>query len=415
MNIRAKLIVGLRERSRQAIALAFSILTAVLIACGGGSGDVGANVAAWPGTGGTGITATGPVAGFGSVIVNGTRFEDSTAKVFFDGLPQTDGDTSLLRLGMVANVAGQLSSATTTPTAVIKALGTAKRIEVWSIAQGTISSVLSATTFKVAGMSIVVDAGTVFSGAMSINDLNTQTIVRVWGQPMAADFSQWSATRIEVSNGSDTISTGQIVLRNTTATLNGIVLTGSEMPLTNGQLVRAVGSLASSATANTLTVGKNKTDMTVLNSNAPAKGYAELEGFVTSVVLSTNTATIAKVARITLGATEVDTSGATFSGATIAVGKRVEVQGNWNSGVLSATKVSVKFEEETQEVEMDATVQEYTSLANFVVRGQRCDASNPKTYIHGGSISKLKVVGQRIYLHGLKDGDVVRVTELEIK
>jgi Domain of unknown function (DUF5666) len=404
-----------KRKLRTGAAIAMALIIA---ACGGGASDT---VASWPGTGGTGITAvtaTGPVVGFGSVVVNGIRFEDTTANVLIDGQEQLKGDTSLMRLGMVAYVAGQKSSATVTTTSVIKARGTAERIEVWSIAQGTISAVLSSTTFKVAGMDIVVDAGTVLSGAMSTNDLNTQTVVKVWGQPMNADFSQWAANRIEVlGKAYSTISTGQIVLRgtvpNTIPSLNGIALAGTETVLTNGQLVRAVGSLASYGNASTLTVGK----VTVLGSNGtttPATGYAEIEGIVTSLVLSTNTANLTKVIRITLGATEVDISGVTVSpvDAIIAIGKRLEVQGNWGASVLVATKVAVKSEIASQEVEIEAEIEQFTSVANFVVRGQRCDAS-------GLSLTPLQIsklgVNVLVHLEGRKNGDVVRVSELEIK
>jgi hypothetical protein len=418
MNVRERIRIGANELSLKARLAASTTLAVVLVACGGGLAE---DVALMPGTGGTGITAvtaTGPVVGFGSVVVNGIRFEDSAASVFIDGQEQPKGDTSLLRLGMVANIAGQKSSSAVTTTSVIKALGTAERIEVWSIAQGTVTAVLSSSTFKVAGMGIVVDAGTVLSGAMSTNDLNTQMAVKVWGQPMTADFSQWSATRIEVlGKTNSTISTGRVVLRGTapnmTPTLNGIALAGSESVLANGQLVRAVGSLASYGNASTLTVGK----LTVLGSNGAttsSTGYAEVEGIVTSMVLSTNTATLTKVMRITLGATEVDTKDATVNptGAIIAVGKRVEVQGNWSNGALVASQVAVRSATQAQEVEIEAAIEQFTSVANFVVRGQRCDASGLS--LTPSQISKLGV-NVRVHLEGRKNGDVVRVTELEIK
>jgi hypothetical protein len=390
------------------------VIPLIVAACGGGGGS---ELAALPGTGGTGITAVtamGPVAGFGSVVVNGIRFDDAAARVFIDGQEQARGDTRQLRLGMVAHVVGQKSSAAVTATSVIKASGTADRIEVWSIAQGTITALVSSGTFRVAGMGIVVDAGTVLSGAMSANDLNLLSVVKVWGLPMNADFSQWTATRIEVlGKTSSTISTGKVVLRGAVPTLNGFTVAGSETPLADGQLVRAVGSLASSAVAGTLTLSR----LTKLGSDGatpPATGHAELEGFVTSL-LSASTDSAAKVTRITIGATEIDTKDATVSpiGARIALGKRVEVQGNWSNGILVATKVSVRSASESQEVEMDAVIEEFTSVANFVVRGQRCDAS-ATTRIEGGPISQLKV-GSRVHLEGVKNGDVVRVTELEIK
>jgi Domain of unknown function (DUF5666) len=398
MNVCAKLKIWTGGLLLQARLTALSTLTLVLMACGGG---LGGDVALMPGTGGTGITAMGSVVGFGSVVVNGIRFEDSNAQVLIDGEKQTSvPTTSQLRLGMVANIVGLKSNASVTTTSVIKALGTANSIEVWSIAQGTVTNKVSSTTFTVAGMTMVVDAGTVFEGAMSSSGLNTYSIVKVWGLPITADFSQWSVTRLEVlGNASSTISQ---------PTLNGLSLAGSGTTLASGQLVRAVGSL----TAGTLAVSK----ITTLDSNGtttPATGYAELEGIVTSV-LSSTTATPANVTRMTLGATEVDTKDALVSPtvASLAAGKRVEVQGNWIAGVLVATKVTVKSSTEIQEVEIEAAIEQFTSVANFVVRGQRCDAS-------GLSLTPLQIskLGFNVLVHleGRKNGDVVRVTELEIK
>jgi hypothetical protein len=47
-----------------------------------------------------------------------------------------------------------------------------------------------------------------------------------------------------------------------------------------------------------------------------------------------------------------------------------------------------------------------------VVRGQRCDASGAA--LSGVSVSALKV-GTKVHLKGIKDGDWLRVTELDIE
>jgi Domain of unknown function (DUF5666) len=385
---------GLVRNCRMAM---IALPVAIMLACGGGGGGT----ASAPGTGGTGITATGPVAGFGSVIVNGIRFEDSQARVQIDGNAVSP---SQLRLGMVANVAGIKSDASITATSVVKALGSANTIDVWSIAQGSVTSLATAGTFSVAGMTMVTDPGTVYEGAMSSSGLITQTIVKVWGQPISADFKQWSVTRLEVLDlASDTVSTGKIKLGTTHAYLNGIVLTDSPIALKDGQLVRATGKLSSSVTRSTLTVSKI-TSLEDIYSNANATGNAELQGVVTSV-LATSTTAPAKATRLAIG-----TSNATLSpaGAAIAQGSRVEVEGSWNAGVLVARKIEVKSTQELQEVEIEGLIEQFVSVADFTVRGQRCDASGLT------KVGTLRV-GTKVKLHGLKTGDVVRVTELEIK
>jgi Domain of unknown function (DUF5666) len=378
------------------------IVAGVLVACGGGT-----NVASSPGTGGTGITATGPVAGFGSVVVNGTRFDDTNARV------QIDGDTlwpSDLRLGMVANVTGVKSYAAVTATSIVSATGTANTIEVWSIAQGGVTNIVSPDKFTVAGMAMVTDAGTVLDGVMSVNDLTSQSVVKVWGQPTTSDFNQWSVTRLQVLGAAaETVSTGKIVLNGTTPTLHGFVLANSPVKLWDGMLVRAVGSLSSSPTASTLTVSR------VSALSGATSGYAEVQGVVTSVVLGTGTTTISTVTRLNIGTIVVDISNATLSpaGANIAQGSRIEVEGTWNAGVLVATKAEVKSAAQIQEVEMEGKIEQFTSVSNFTVRGQRCDASG-LTKVGNGTLGSL-AVGKRVELHGVKNGDVVKVTELEIK
>jgi Domain of unknown function (DUF5666) len=379
------------------------VVAGVLVACGGG----GTNVASSPGTGGTGITATGPVAGFGSVIVNGTRYDDTNARV------QIDGDTtwpSNLRLGMVASVTGVKSYAPVTATSIVTAVGTANTIEVWSIAQGSVTNIVSPDKFTVAGMAMVTDAGTVLDGVMSVSDLTSQSVVKVWGQPTTSDFNQWSVTRLQVLGGAaDTVSTGKVVFNGTTPTLHGVVLANSPVKLLDGMLVRAVGSLSSSPTGSTLTVSR------ISALPGATSGYAEVQGVVTSVVLGTGTTTISKVTRFNIGTIVVDISNATLSpaGANIAQGSRIEVEGTWNAGVLVATKAEVKSTAQIQEVEIEGKIDQFTSVSNFIVRGQRCDASG-LTKVGNGTLGSL-TVGKRVQLHGVKNGDVVKVTELEIK
>ena len=70
--------------TRRGFTLA-AMSSAVLAACGGGGGGV-----AGISTGGTGSFSSGTVRGFGSIIVNGVRYDDSRASVFGD-----DGVTAL--------------------------------------------------------------------------------------------------------------------------------------------------------------------------------------------------------------------------------------------------------------------------------------------------------------------------------
>ena len=83
------------------IALAASIALTVSACGGGGGGDTTAS----GGTGGTGIVSIG-VMNKGSVILNGVRFEDTTANILIDDTPKT---AAALQNGMVVKVLGSRS------------------------------------------------------------------------------------------------------------------------------------------------------------------------------------------------------------------------------------------------------------------------------------------------------------------
>ena len=89
--------------ARLGVMAAFAV--AVLqVACGGGGGGDGGG-----GSGGSTVTAMseGPITGFGSVILNGVRWNTDTATFEIDGQTGTQAD---LRVGMVVRVEGNRSS-----------------------------------------------------------------------------------------------------------------------------------------------------------------------------------------------------------------------------------------------------------------------------------------------------------------
>jgi hypothetical protein len=54
----------------------------LLLSCGGGGPAI-----VGIGSGGSGGITSGPITGFGSVIVNGVKFDDTAARVTIDGVP----------------------------------------------------------------------------------------------------------------------------------------------------------------------------------------------------------------------------------------------------------------------------------------------------------------------------------------
>ena len=367
-------------RRRSLLALAVGGLTG----CGGG--EIGTLFAGPPGTGGTGLFAQGTISGFGSVIVNGIRFDDTAATVQVNGVNVTSLE---LRLGMVADVQGLRGADLT--------LGVANAIAVWSIAQGVVSQVQGGQ-FMVAGMLVQTDAATVFDGIGSVAALANGLRVAVWGLQSGIDGSRWTATRVAVVASTTLVGSGIV---SAAGTLNGLALSGAAVAsLGVGQLVRVQGQLARSGTS----VNVESVKLLGLQSDSMPQGEVEMEGLVTALLSGS---------RFMLGSVEVDASSVSLAALykVLAVGQRIEVEGTWVGRVLKAGKLEMESEQQLDEVEIEARIEQFTSLADFVVRGQRCNASVAK--ITEGKVSDMKV-GVKVKLHGTKAGDVLMVTELKI-
>ena len=244
--------------------------SAVSAGCGGGS----ATTAGLPGTGGTGLFAQGTISGFGSVIINAIRFDDSAATVTLDGQSASAAD---LRLGMVAAVQAERGADLTQ--------GKASSIEVWSVAQGLVSAGQATPgasgQFTVSGMTVLTDANTIFDGISAALPLRSGQRVAVWGLQAGSDGRSWSATRVAVVSSAIVVSSGLVSVAGGQRSVNGLSLTGTvAATLTAGDLVRVQGSLS-------LTDGS----LAVLSVRYPAtaaagaqQGEAEIEGLVTSTV-----------------------------------------------------------------------------------------------------------------------------------
>lgn len=353
-----------------------------LSGCGGGGSST-----ALPGTGGTGaVFAQGTISGFGSVIVNGIKFDDGLASVMVNGASATPAD---LRLGMVAQIQGQRD-------ANVATLGTASSIEVWSMAQGTVSA-LTAGGFVLSGMTILTDASPVLEGLDSVAQIAVGQTLVVWGMQSNADASLWRATRVALlASASSVVSTGMVRMTAEAATLNGLLLKGGKVDskLAN-TLVRVEGTLSAPGV---LQVSQVQTLSQA--ATAQTEGGAQLEGYVTQVI---------SASRFKLGMTEVDASHADMPSA-VASGDRVEVHGSWLSGVLVADSVAIETDTEMKSTEITGTVSAFTSIADFVLREQRCDASRAQ-FSHGAA-GDLRP-GVRVKVKGTRSGALLLVNTLE--
>lgn len=364
------------------------LATSALAGCGGGGG-IGSLTASLPGTGGTGIYQ-GSISGFGSVIVNGVTYDNSQATM---RLNDTVVSQASLRLGMVATVrADRVAGA---------ALGTASSIDVWSIAQGLVSDV-GAGQFNVAGMTLLTSAATWFYGFASNAPLSNGQHVSVWGLQADEDGQHWTASCVVASTSTaEAVSSGLVKVDDGQRTLNGIRLTGTlANSLADEVLTRVQGTWDADGRLNVVSA------KAIDNALGPqAQGEVEIEGLVTA----TPSAGSFRLGGITVDATSSKLSPA---GALIAVGARVEVYGSWQGGVLKATQVELEDTQKPGTVEIKAVFEQFTSLADFVLQGQRCDATgvvlSPKTS------AALSTVGAIFKVKGVKKGDWLKVSEMEL-
>lgn len=297
-----------------------------IAACGGGgsSGGIG-------GTGNEPGVAYGTITGFGSVIVNGVKFDTSNTIFKTDDNPN-GGSQGDLRVGMVVRVDGSIANKT------------AATITEDSSLKGLVEQVLGSDRFVVMGQTVQTDATTRF-------ETNNRPVVgeRVEVHGLIAGDGVFSAGFIERKPSTP--------LPNPAFVVKGIVKahTTATQSFQIGALTvqyggAAPGNLPTSGSWNGLQVEAKGNACT---SPAPACGALVATQLSLAGVQITKDGTQAEIEGVvvalaadgfTIGNQRVVTSAATrYEGGVLAdllVGTQVEVEGSVSGGVLTATKVS---------------------------------------------------------------------------
>ena len=377
----------------------------VLTACGGG--DTGNTPAgAGTGTGGTGSSAlvSGAITGFGSVIVEGVKYEDAAARVSVedDSAAPRSASVSDLKLGMQVEV--KTDSA-----------GNATSVTVSSEVFGTITS-LTADGFVVAGQTVKISSDpanpTVFEGTGALSGLAVNDRVEVHGKRDAAGAIV--ASRVERKDPSAVTAVrvlGTVSGHNATDksfTLAGLLvkydaatrLLPTGATLSDGQRV-AVWSNAP-LSGNTLTARS----IVVKRHNLSDSDRARIGGFIRNLDFAARTFSIDGI--------DVDASGATYqkgTAADLANGRKVRVWGTFAAGKLTASEVRFVRDQGDATVELTGVVTDYAGGA-FKVRGVPIDASGAGIEFRNGSKANL-ANGVLVKLQGTVSGTVVLPTEIE--
>ncbi len=309
-------------------------LTFTIAGCGGGS-ETFAGIDAGGTPAPSAVVSKGTISGFGSVIVNGVRYDTASAAISVEGSPATQSD---LKVGHVVVVHGTLNSDGIT--------GSATSISFEDLVEGPIGAIdLVAGTITVLSQLVIIDADTSFDDTISpasIEGLALDDVVEVSGF-FLADGSI-NATRIEKkAAGGEFEVTGLVSnLSGTTFQINDLVVDFSVAQLDNfpagtpedDQLVEAKGvSLGAGGELLATRVEFKGNDLI-----ADEGDRIEIEGFITR---------FASAADFDVDGIPVSTTGATVyengSEADLALNRKVEVEGTLDAaGVVVATEVEFK-------------------------------------------------------------------------
>jgi hypothetical protein len=374
-----------------ALCLAFSLIS--LSSCGGEGGV---------GSGGTGITAaglqTGTVSGFGSVIIEGNKYDDSTATISIETEPgnPAPATSNAIKLGMQVraqfDTAEKLTTLVTVPTVV-----------------GIVSAV-NLNTLIVAGQEVKLQtsaagasAPTVFEGVSGAAGLAKGDRVEVFGH--LDSLNAIIATRIELLDDS-------IVLTKVTGLVGAVV----------GGVVNS--PLAQRFSVGTLTISTDSaTKKLPLSANNAANIALVKTGDVITVWSNTdisNSSLIAKVVRfedgsassnipwrvggpisqldstartLRLGDVIVNFANATFSGGLLVDlqnGLLVRVKGSaasTNNRQLNAVEIELIKATDKFKIELAGTISDYSSATSFKVRGTLVNASAANIVFENGTLS----------------------------
>jgi hypothetical protein len=364
-----------------------ALVAALATACGGGVG-----------TGGTGAFASGPITGFGSIIVQDVHFDESMAAVGDDdGNGRARGD---LRLGQMVEIdSGEIRDGAATAT----------QIRIVSALVGRVDSV-AADALVVNGQTVRVNSGTVFDDRFvgGIAAITVGRVVEVFGYVAATDIT---ATRVEPDDGATAFK-----FRGVVSALDAQAHTfdignahfvydpgiAGAAALRNGAFVRVVVGLQPDA--------QGRWVVNAVGGTAPAGGdrdEAKARGVITA--FSSN-------ASFSVGGVAIDASAAQIGGGPLAVGLRVEVEGRLVSGVLVASSVDVEDKDQTEPIELRGAIASVDTAAKVFTLGGRSErvsfARSDIQYDNGTAADLRQGAAVRVTGSLSSDGTLVEATRI---
>lgn len=356
-------------RTLLAALAATAVFAASLAGCGGGVG-----------VGGTGSYASGPISGFGSVIVNGIRFDDSGARIETEA-----GDTlrrGELALGMFAEVdGGAIGGSAAEPTA------TATRIRIASALVGPVTARDAATqTLAVLQQPVRITASTVYAATLpdGFASIGAADVLEVHGF-YDAGAAAIVATRIEKRLLPPLAYKLRGVVRSLDAAAHTFAIGGATFsyasplqPVDGSYVLLSVETTPVGGAWVVRRIDDGRRQL-------PDLERAEFEGTVTAFTSSR---------QFSVNGQPVDASTASFpDGEAIALGTQVEVRGTMVAGTLRAAEVKLESDGGGGEFRLFGSIAALSTAAQtFVVQGQALSFTvdySQAAFEDGGSAANL--------------------------
>ncbi len=358
-------------------------------------------------SGGTGVQptsfASGPITGFGSVIVNAVHYDDSSATVRDgNGVLRSRND---LRLGMTIDVRGSAIGTDGSGNPASKANSIVFSSE---IVGPVAASDLAARTLTVLGQGVDIAASTVFGESLAGGQaaLVVGTVVEIYARLDVAS-GRYTATRVEAKPAGTPFSLRGVVSGLDTvarafsfgsARISYAGVAAVPATLADGRFIRAAIAPAPGA-------GGVWTATALSDGAPPIENHdeAKLEGRVSAFT---------SITTFSVNGTPVDARGATFDGASagLVLGAKVEVEGTIVGGVLVATKVKVDAEGGggNEEFEVSGPIVSLdTAGKTFVVREVTVSYAGSVDFRNGTAADL--AVGRKVDVKGALTADGTRV------
>lgn len=353
-----------------------ALLSAVLVAaCGGGGGGT-------TDTAGTTETAAaytvGAVRGFGSVIVNGVRFDDSGVHPEDEDADDRGGGGKAIRLGTMVEIeSGQVDDSTGRARALSIRFG--------SEIVGPVDSV-DAAGFVVLGQTVDVKPETVFDDSITggLAGLAQGDVVEVHAQ-LDASSGHYVATRVELEDDAlfyklrgvvSALDTGARTFQLGGATISYAGVADADLPAGFGEGLKVRVRLArTQATAGVWDAVTIRSGVRRFEDRPDARLVGSVTAFDSATSFEVN-------------GIPVDASKARIDNGPVTSSSRVEVRGTATDGKIVATRVTVLHlsDDIVRGVELHGTISASdASTKSFMLRGVKVTWTDTTLFERGTS------------------------------